>query len=130
MNPPVSTSEVTIDRTTSSTEAPLPMRDFRRLDRRRMVRDLVLSSLGLLFWCGIFIVFFRVLLYFQRIEGIGDILAAKLLSMVLLTLFSILIFSNIVTALSTYFLSDDLECIISRPVSMGNYTERDSWIRL
>jgi len=84
-----------------------------------MVKNLILFFLGLLFWVGIFIVFFRVLLYFQGIEAIGDILAAKLLSMVFLCLFSILIFSNIVTALSTYFLSDDLGAIISYPISFG-----------
>jgi ABC-2 type transport system permease protein len=94
-------------------------KDFLTHDRKGLVRDLVLFFLGLLFWCGIFIVFYRVLLYFQGIEAIGDILATKLLSMVFLCLFSVLIFSNIVTALSTYFLSDDLEFIISRPVSSG-----------
>jgi ABC-2 type transport system permease protein len=94
-------------------------KDFLRHDRRGMVRDLVLFFLGLFFWFGIFIVFYRVLVYFQGIEAIGDILASKLLSMVFLCLFSVLIFSNIVTALSTCFLSDDLEFIISRPVSSG-----------
>jgi ABC-2 type transport system permease protein len=94
-------------------------KDFLRHDRRGIARDLILFFMGFLFWCGIFLVFYRVLLYFQGIEVIGDILASKLLSMVFLCLFSVLIFSNIVTALSTYFLSDDLEGIISHPVSLG-----------
>lgn len=94
-------------------------KDFFRHDRKGIVRDLILFFMGLLFWCGIFLVFYRVLLYFQGIEAIGDILASKLLSMVFLCLFSVLIFSNIVTALSTYFLSRDLEFIFSRPVSLS-----------
>jgi ABC-2 type transport system permease protein len=94
-------------------------KDFLRHDRKGIVRDLILFFMGLLFWCGIFLVFYRVLLYFQGIEAIGDILASKLLSMVFLCLFSVLIFSNIVTALSTYFLSSDLEFIFSRPVSLS-----------
>lgn len=88
--------------------------------RRSTIRAVVLFSLGLLFWLGTFFAFYRVLHYFQGIEGFGDILAAKLLSMVFLIFFSLLIFSNIVTSLSTYFLSEELNLILSTPVSMGH----------
>ena len=71
---------------------------------------------GFLFWAGIFAVFYRVLSYFQGIEGFGDILARKLLSMVLVAFFSILIFSSILTALSTLYLSKDLPLIHAAPV--------------
>lgn len=94
-------------------------KEFLHHERKRIFRDLILFFIGLVFWCGIFIVFYRVLVYFQGIESIGDVLASKLLSMVFLCLFSVLIFSNIVTSLSTFFLSDDLEAIISRPVSLS-----------
>ncbi len=88
--------------------------------RRSTIRAVVLFSLGLLFWLGTFFAFYRVLHYFQGIEGFGDILATKLLSMVFLIFFSLLIFSNIVTSLSTYFLSEELNLILSTPVSMGH----------
>ena len=52
----------------------------------------VFGTLGVVFWGGIFVVSLRVLGYFEGIEGIGDILAFKLLSMVLITFFSLLIF--------------------------------------
>jgi len=74
--------------------------------------------ISFLFWAGIFVVFYRVLHYFQGIEGFGDILARKLLSMVLLTFFSILIFSSILTALSTLYLSRDLPLITAAPVAI------------
>jgi ABC-2 type transport system permease protein len=77
---------------------------------------LLLAIAGLLFWAGIFAVFYRVLAYFQGIEGFGDILARKLLSMVLVTFFAILIFSSILTALSTLYLSRDLPLIHAAPV--------------
>jgi ABC-2 type transport system permease protein len=71
-----------------------------------------------LFWAGIFAVVYRVLVYFQGVEGFGDILARKLLSMVLLTFFSILMFSSILTALSTLYLSKDLPLIHAAPVTV------------
>ena len=87
----------------------------RRLEGRAWVR-ILLALICFLFWTGIFAVFYRVLHYFQGVEGFGDILARKLLSMVLLTFFSILIFSNILTALSTLYLSKDLPLIHAAPV--------------
>src|SRR5208283_1110949 len=50
------------------------------------------------------------------IEGLGDLLALRLLSMILLTFFSILVFSNIITSLSTYYLSGELDILLSSPV--------------
>ena len=73
--------------------------------------------MGLLFWGGTFVIFYRVLTYFQRFEGFGDILAYKLLSMALITFFSLLIFSGILTSLSKLYLSKDLPLVHSMPVS-------------
>ena len=56
--------------------------------------------------------------YFRTIEGLGDLLAIRLLSMVLLTFFSVLVFSNIVTSLSTFYLSGELDILHSSPVKI------------
>jgi ABC-2 type transport system permease protein len=55
------------------------------------------------------------LLYFRSAQGIGDLLAGKLLGMALLTFLMVLLLSNVITALSTFFLSRDLELIVSSP---------------
>lgn len=89
------------------------------ITKEEAIKPAILSFIGIIFWSGIFFIFYRVLAYFQGIEILGDFLAAKLLSMVFLVFFSILIFSNIITSLSTYFLSDDLQLIFSFPVSLG-----------
>jgi len=68
----------------------------------------VLGSVGTLFWSGVFFVSLRVLYYFKSIEQLGDILAFKLLSMLTITIFSLIIFSNIITSLSKLYLSKDL----------------------
>ncbi|NTW58765.1 MAG: hypothetical protein HGA43_06330, partial [Nitrospirae bacterium] len=76
----------------------------------------VLALLGVAFWAFLFIVAYRVLTYFRTVEGLGDLLALRLLSMVLLTFFSILVFSNIVTSLSTFYLSGELDILHSSPI--------------
>jgi ABC-2 type transport system permease protein len=94
-------------------------------DKKRLLRFTVFFTIGLLFWFVIFLIFFRVLSYFSSIELIGTLLASKLLAMVFLTFFSLLIFSNVITALSTYFLSDDLQLLNCLPMSLGSlYTGR------
>ena len=87
-------------------------------EKKRLLRVIIFFSIGLLFWLGTFLLFYRVLRYFSSIEVIGALIASKLLSMVFLTLFSLLIFSNVITALSTYFLSDDLQLLNSLPAEI------------
>jgi ABC-2 type transport system permease protein len=94
-------------------------------EKKKLVRFMVFFFAALLFWAGTFYIFFRVLSYFAGIEVIGTLLAARLLSMVFLTCFSLLLFSNIITGLSTFFLSDDLQLINALPVSAtGLYAGR------
>ncbi len=81
-------------------------------------KALIMGSLGLFFCAGLFYVSCRVLLHFQSAEIIGDLLARHLLSMILLTFFSLLIFSHIITALSNLFLSEDLEFCHSTPANL------------
>ncbi|NIR12543.1 MAG: hypothetical protein GWN86_00730, partial [Desulfobacterales bacterium] len=77
-----------------------------------------MAFVGLCFWAGMFVLSCRVLIYFQSVEVIGDLLAHHLLSMVLLTFFSLLIFSHIITALSNLYLSNDLQLCHSMPTHL------------
>jgi ABC-2 type transport system permease protein len=90
--------------------------EISRDSESRTIRWLLFGAIGLLFWIGIFIVFFRVLNYFQAVDSFGDILAHKLLSMVLITFFTLLIFSSIITSLSKLYLSRDLILVHALPV--------------
>jgi len=90
---------------------------LRRLDRRGLFLLAFFSLLGFAFWTAIFLFFLRVLRYFLSVPDFGPVLTYKLLSMVLLTLFCILLFSNIVTALSTFFLSRELDRVVAAPVA-------------
>ena len=83
----------------------------------RKLRFLIFGTIGFAFWGGTFSIFYRALTYFHGLEGFGDILAYKLLSMAFITFFSLLIFSGILTSLSKLYLSRDLSLVHSMPVS-------------
>ena len=84
--------------------------------RNRHAQWLLMGTIGLAFWAGAFSMFYRILKYFQRVEGFGDILAYKLLAMILLTFFSLLVFSGIITSLAKLYLSRDLILVHSLPL--------------
>ena len=85
--------------------------------RERRLKLAVLGTIGMAFWAGLFALSLRVLTYFKGVEQLGDLLAYKLLSMVLLTFFSLLIFSSILTLLSKLYMSRDLPLVHAMPVS-------------
>ena len=86
-------------------------------EKGKVLKHVFLGGIGALFWGGIFVISLRVLKYFKGIEEIGDLIAFKLLSMMLVIIFSLLIFSSILTTLSKLYLSRDLPLVHSLPVS-------------
>jgi len=85
--------------------------------KNNLVRIFMFGTIGLIFWSGIFIIFYRVLSHFQNVQDFGDILAMKLLSMTIITFFALLLFSNIINCLSHLYMSQDLSLLHSLPVS-------------
>src|SRR5919112_123488 len=85
-------------------------------ERGRVARFALLGLLGLLFWSFIFTVVFRLLRYFKGVQEIGPLLAGKLLGLILVGFFSILLLSNVITALSSFFLARDLDLLVAAPV--------------
>ncbi|MSP57016.1 MAG: hypothetical protein EXR69_15650 [Myxococcales bacterium] len=96
---------------------------FRNVLARGEQRDLYagLGLIGFAFWLLIFGSVYFLVGKFLDIEGFGPFLARKLMEMLLASLFVMLTFSNIITALSTYYLSEDLELILSLPVSRPTF---------
>lgn len=80
---------------------------------------LALVALG--FWAAVFGLSYRILRYIQSSGEVGVPLAAKFLSIVLLSFVSLLLLSNIITALSSFFMAKDLDLLVSSPVD---------WLRL
>ncbi|MGH7671422.1 MAG: putative ABC transporter permease subunit [Gemmatimonadales bacterium] len=81
----------------------------------------ILLTVGLLFWLAVFGVLYRMLKYFRGVEDLGPLLAGKLLGLALLSFVSILVLSNVITALSSFFLAKDLDLLVAAPVD---------WLRL
>ena len=75
-----------------------------------------LTLLAGLFWIGTYLLIRRVLRYFETVYELGPALAYQLLLIILLTFLSMLLFSNLVAALSTFFLARDLDLIHAAPV--------------
>ena len=85
-------------------------------ERGRVARFAVLATLALVFWSFIFTVLYRLLVYFKGVQEIGPFIAGKILGILLLSFFSILLLSNIITALSSFFLAKDLDMLVGGPV--------------
>ncbi|HEX5635131.1 MAG TPA: hypothetical protein VFX50_17930 [Gemmatimonadales bacterium] len=77
---------------------------------------LLLGLVGAGFWSGVLAVALRVLQYTKDAPEIGTFLPGKMLGVILLTFASILLLSNVITALSTFFLAKDLDMLQSAPV--------------
>jgi len=80
------------------------------------VKLLLFAVAGGLFWAAIFGIAYRVLSYIKHVADIGDLLAGKVLGVILLAFHSILLLSNVITALSTFFLAKDLDLLVAAPV--------------
>ncbi|HXV85968.1 MAG TPA: hypothetical protein VD793_04680 [Gemmatimonadales bacterium] len=96
----------------------------------------IVAGVGLVFWAAVFGVLYRVLRYFRGVEDIGPLLSAKLLGLALLSFLSILLLSNVITALSSFFLAKDLDLLQSAPVDwlhvylakLGETLVHSSWM--
>jgi ABC-2 type transport system permease protein len=90
--------------------------NLRHLNREKVIKFLLLFGLAVAFLCLDYLFFRRILLYLVKVPVVGTILTVRLLNMAFLTFFSMLLFSNIITALSTIYLSNDLPFLLSSPI--------------
>ncbi len=81
----------------------------------------ILIIVGGAFWAGVFGVLFLILRNLRRVEELGPLIPGKILGLILLSFISILVLSNVITALSSFFLAKDLDLLVSAPVD---------WLRL
>ena len=79
-------------------------------------RSLLIIGLGALVCTIIYLVTLRTLTYFHSQNELGVILSLKIFQMAWITIFAMLIFSSMVTAVSTLYLSSDNEIILAAPI--------------
>ena len=80
------------------------------------VASVLFLVFGLAFWLGLFFLMHWLISAFHGVEVFGPILTRKLMELLLLGMFGLLCFSNTVTGLSTFYLSEDLELVLSLPI--------------
>jgi len=81
-------------------------------------RVCVIAIFGLAVSIALYIGSYKVLHYFHSQNELGIILSLKVLQMAWITFFALLIFSSMVTAVSTLYLSQDNEIILASPASL------------
>jgi ABC-2 type transport system permease protein len=89
----------------------------RRRERGDTLRAVLFGSVGLLVCAVLFGGSFWLTLQLGTFAELGDYLLRLGLSWVFLTFLSFLAFSGVVTALSTFFLSDDLRLLLAAPIA-------------
>ena len=78
------------------------------------------AVLTALFWVGLSFGMVKLIGAFT-VEVFGPMLTRKLLEILVMALFFMLIFSNVITALSTFYLSADLELLHGLPISRSTF---------
>lgn len=107
-----------------------------RQERRSRAKFFLLALSGVGFWTAVFGLAYRVLRYVQQVQDLGTLLAGKMLGVILLAFLSILLLSNVITALSTFFLAKDLDLLVGAPITwsrlyfskLAETTVHSSWM--
>ena len=92
-----------------------------RASRGERATLVAFGVLGLLFWAFLFGLFGVLVSEAYAVEVFGPILTRRLLEMLLIGLFTLLTFSNVVSAVSAFYLSDDLELVLSLPMRRDTF---------
>lgn len=95
----------------------MAMHRMRKNKKGDFQRSFIISILAIIFFATSFSIAYKLLKYFKGTADIGSLLSAKVLSMLLMAFGSILLLSNVVAALSNFFLAKDLDQISAAPVS-------------
>ena len=92
-----------------------------RASRGERATLVMFGIFGLLFWAFLFGLFGVLVSEAYAVEVFGPILTRRLLEMLLIGLFTLLCFSNVVSAVSTFYLSEDLELVLSLPMRRDTF---------
>ena len=96
---------------------------YLRINRNRLYNDgrfnlklLPVGLLGLAICITLYIISWKMITYFQAQNELGIILSMKIFQMIWITIFAMLVFSSMITGVSTLYLSSDNEIIVASPV--------------
>ncbi|MEW6068057.1 MAG: hypothetical protein AB1610_07195 [Nitrospirota bacterium] len=81
-----------------------------------LLKRLPFIFIGFVFWLLFYIGTYKVLNFIREIYFFGEIISRKLLSIIFFSLGIFLLLSNIITALSSFYISKDIPFLMSKPV--------------
>jgi ABC-2 type transport system permease protein len=87
---------------------------------RSVTRKAPFLAIGLAFWILLYLGACKGLFYIRGVDIVGEVLAKKLFSMIFFSLAGFLVLSNVITALSSFYLSGDLAFLFSKPVQTSD----------
>jgi ABC-2 type transport system permease protein len=88
-----------------------------RYGREKRLKVIILLTLAAFFGLGEYTFFFKIFIYLrEEVEFLSKHLTVQLINIMNLTFLSMLFFSNLTNAIYYFFISDDLELLISFPV--------------
>lgn len=88
------------------------------LNARVILKRAPFIAIGLGFWILLYLGTFKTLSFVRGIDFFGEILSAKLLSMTFFGLTGFLVLSNIITAISSFYLSKDIPFLLTKPIAI------------
>jgi ABC-2 type transport system permease protein len=89
---------------------------FRDFNRLKLLKSMIFLGFGGTIAVFLFIFFYRIFNYLKTVDIFGEMLTIRLITMVFLSFLSMLLFSNILTAISSFFISKDVEFLFSTPI--------------
>lgn len=92
--------------------------DFKNILKYR-VKFIATLLFAVIFMSGLFIGFYRIIIYIKDTPMVGTALVGRVIGMIFLSLFIMLIYSSVITAFSTLFLSRDNNFLIVSPFDWG-----------
>jgi len=93
---------------------------FMRPTPEKLFRWGLIITLGTLFVVGDYVFFYRIIKYLDGLPlKVGEELIVQLLNVIFLTLFAMVLFSSLIASLAIYYISDDLEFLLSQPISQN-----------
>jgi ABC-2 type transport system permease protein len=87
---------------------------------RSVFRTLPVLVLGILFGAAIYMGTKRALLFMMSLEPMGLVLSARFVSLVFFSLMGFLFLSNLINAISSFYLSADIRLLRANPVPVGD----------
>jgi ABC-2 type transport system permease protein len=91
------------------------------------IKLISLSVFTVVMWAALYVLALKMIRSFYSVEGFGDILSRKTFSLLWLSGSALLIFSAVITALSSFYLARDLPMLMAAPVDRESIFWARSW---